>query len=142
MKKLILSLVVFFSISAIAETECLWINYRDNVTFETISDLKNADSIDHCFHILRKPVVLTEPMRNGNEFEGIAVIREIHSDKIIASCPTRTVNGLDANDPTDRGRMLLFFQDVEESGDMSGATTTNSEKWQNYFNSKIRMGCQ
>lgn len=141
MNKVIFILVTIISGLAVADTECLWINKRDGATFETITTLRNAKDINHCFHVLKKPVVLTEPAQDGNEFEGVAIIREIDSGNVVESCPTLTVNGLDWDDPMDQGRLLLFIQDVHNSGDSTGETTTNSEKWQNYFNSKIKLAC-
>ena len=97
--------------------------------------------MQECFYSIKKPVVLLEGFEDGNEFEGTVYIQDKETKAVLESCPTQTVAGLNPADEFDINRVDYFIRDVYASGDGTGDTTTNSEKWQNYFNSKILMAC-
>lgn len=136
---LILGLLV--GLSSMAENTCHWRKERGSYWVEYNSNLVDPQSVLECFKSIKKPVVLLEGFEDGNEFQGDIRLKDKETGEILASCPTETVNGLNPEDEFDRNRVDLFIKDVFESGDMSGDTTTQSLKWQKYFNIKIRLAC-
>lgn len=135
----VFAMTQFFSIMSWAEeTECTWYNKRDGFEFETISSVKNLKSIPECFHALKRTIVLLEPRRSGNEFEGEVRIKN-SAGQILKKCPTATVNGLEQKDQKAFDRFLL---DAYRSRDLTGDRVANSPRWQRYFDSKIRLDCK
>lgn len=137
----ILMLVVLYTLFSQADTSCHWKKVRGSYWVQYDSSLVNPQSIQECFNSIKKPVVLLEPFEDGNEFQGTVFISAVQNSEILSACETETVQGLNPNDAFDRDRLQNFIDDVIASGDTSGDTTTNSAKWQNYFNSKINLTC-
>lgn len=131
-----------FSSIGFAGTKCHWKKVRGSYWVQYDSNLVNPQSVEDCFYSIKKPVVLLEPFEDGNEFQGTVFISDTQTSEIVESCETETVQGLNPDDEFDRNRAQNFIDDVTASGDITGDTTTNSQKWQNYFNSKIRISCQ
>lgn len=135
----VFAMAQFFSIVSLAEeTQCTWYNERDGFKFETISSVKNPQSIPECFHALKRTIVLLEPRRSGNEFEGEVRIKNSAGD-ILIKCPTATVNGMEQKDEKALSRFLV---EVSWSRDLTGDRVANSSRWQRYFDSKIRLDCK
>jgi hypothetical protein len=136
--------LIVASLSALisnADTTCHWKKDRGTYWVQYDSNLINPKTAQECFQSIKKPVVLLENFEDRNEFEGLVFISDKETSKYLDSCKTETVQGLNPDDDFDQNRAQYFVDDVEASGDWSGETTTNSEKWQNYFNSKIRIVC-
>ncbi len=142
MKLLVLFLVgSLFSPLCFAETECRWRTEKVGYSAEYLSNLENPQNVQECFYTIKKPVVLLEPFLDGNEFQGTVFIFDPSTSEVLDSCETLTVQGLNPMDDFDQNRLDYFIRDILESGDRSGDSTTNSPKWQSYFDSKISLNC-
>lgn len=130
-----------FSAPSMAGTTCHWKKVRGSYWVQYNSNLENPQSVKECFYSIKKPVVLLEPFEDENEFQGLVFISDAESSEVIESCETLTLKGLNPNDEFDQNRLQNFVNDIYRSGDRSGETTTNSPKWQSYFDAKITLNC-